>query len=61
MNNLKTIFACSALIALTACDMNNNSGSSYQDRMDIAAEWVTAGYTGKAETIEQMFFGACGY
>ena len=48
MNNLKTIFACSALIALTACDMNNNSGNSYQDRMDIAAEWVTAGYTGKA-------------
>jgi len=54
MNNLKTIFACSALIALTACDMSNNSGNSYQDRMDIAAEWVTAGYTGKAEAIEMI-------
>ena len=54
MNNLKTIFACSALIALTACDMNNNSANSYQDRMDIAAEWVTAGYTGKAEAIEMI-------
>ena len=54
MNNLKIIFACSALIALSACDMNNNSENSYQDRMDIAAEWVTAGYTGKAEAIEMI-------
>jgi len=54
MNNLKTIFACSALIALAACDMSNTSEKSYQDRMDIASEWVSAGYTGKAEAIEMV-------
>ena len=54
MNNLKTIFACSALITLTACGMSNKSENSYQDRMDIAAEWVTAGYTSKAEAIEMV-------
>jgi len=50
MNNLKTVYVCFALIALAACDMNNNN----QDRMDLAAEWVTAGYTGKAEAIQMI-------
>ena len=54
MSKLKTVFTCFALIALTACDMSNSSENSYQERMDIAAEWVAAGYTGKAEAIEMV-------
>ena len=54
MNNLKTFFACFALIALAACNMENNSGNNYQDRMDLATAWVTAGNTGKAEAMEMI-------
>ena len=54
MNNLKTIFACSALITLAACNMDNNSGNAYQNNMDLATAWVTAGYTGKAEATEMV-------
>ena len=52
MNNLKTFFACFALIALAACNMENNSVSDHQERMDLATAWVTAANTGKAEAIE---------
>jgi hypothetical protein len=54
MNNLKTFFACFALIALAACNMGNNSVSDHQDRMDLATAWVTAANTGKAEAIEMV-------
>jgi hypothetical protein len=48
MNNLKTFFACFALITLAACNMENSSGSDHQDRMDLATAWVTAANTGKS-------------
>ena len=54
MNNLKTFFACFALIALAACNMENNSVSDHQERMDLATAWVTAANTGKAEAIEMV-------
>ena len=54
MNNLKTFFACFALITLAACNMENSSGSHHQDRMDLATAWVTAANTGKAEAIEMV-------
>ena len=54
MNNLKTIFVCSSFIILTACNMETNSNNVYQDNMDLAAAWVTAGYTGKAEATEMV-------
>ena len=54
MNNLKTFFACFALIALAACNMDNNSVSDHQERMDLATAWVTAANTGKAEAIEMV-------
>ena len=54
MNNLKTFFACFALITLAACNMENNSGSDHQDRMDLATAWVTAANTGKAEAMEMV-------
>ena len=54
MNNLKTFFACFALIALAACNMDNNSVSEHQDKMDLATAWVTAANTGKAEAIEMV-------
>jgi hypothetical protein len=54
MNNLKTFFACFALIALAACNMENNSVSDHQDRIDLATAWVTAANTGKAEAIEMV-------
>ncbi|MDA9958101.1 PDZ domain-containing protein [Gammaproteobacteria bacterium] len=54
MNNLKTFFACFALITLAACNMENSSGNNYQDRMDLATAWVTAANTGKAEAIEMV-------
>ena len=54
MNNLKTFFACFALIALAACNMENNSVSDHQEKMDLATAWVTAANTGKAEAIEMV-------
>jgi len=54
MNNLKTFFACFALITLAACNMENSSGNNHQDRMDLATAWVTAANTGKAEAIEMV-------
>ena len=54
MNNLKTFFACFALIALAACNMENNSVSDHQERMDLATAWVTAASTGKTEAIEMV-------
>ena len=54
MNNLKTFFACFALITLAACNMENSSGNNHQDRMDLATAWVTATNTGKAEAIEMV-------
>jgi len=54
MNNLKTFFACFALIALAACNMENNSVSDHQDRIDLATAWVTAANTGKAEAMEMV-------
>ena len=54
MNNLKTFFACFALIALAACNMENKSSSDHQSRMDLATAWVTAANTGKAEAIEMV-------
>ena len=54
MNNLKTIFVCFSFIILTACNMETNSNNVYQDNMDLAAAWVTAGYTGKAEATEMV-------
>ena len=54
MNNLKTIFVCFSFIILTACNMETNSKNAYQDNMDLATAWVTAGYTGKAAAIEMV-------
>ena len=54
MNNLKTIFVCFSFIILTACNMETNSNNVYQDNMDLATAWVTAGYTGKAEATEMV-------
>jgi hypothetical protein len=54
MNNLKTIFVCFSFIILAACNMETNSNNAYQDNMDLATAWVTAGYTGKAEAIEMV-------
>ena len=54
MNNLKTIFVCSSFIMLAACNMETNSNNVYQDNMDLATAWVTAGYTGKAEATEMV-------
>ena len=54
MNNLKTIFVCFSFIILAACNMETNSNNVYQDNMDLAAAWVTAGYTGKAEATEMV-------
>jgi C-terminal processing protease CtpA/Prc len=54
MNNLKTIFVCFSFIILAACNMETNSNNVYQDNMDLATAWVTAGYTGKAEAIEMV-------
>ena len=56
MNNLKTIFACSALITLAACNMDNNSGNTYQKNMDLASAWVTSSYSGKAEATETVSY-----
>ena len=54
MNNLKTIFVCFSFIILAACNMETNSNNVYQDNMDLATAWVTAGYTGKAEATEMV-------
>jgi hypothetical protein len=34
--------------------METNSNNAYQDNMDLATAWVTAGYTGKAEATEMV-------
>ena len=54
MNNLKTFFACFALIALAACNMENNSGNNSSGQNGSSNRMGYCCNTGKAEAMEMV-------